>query len=63
MLPASYKLQGVVEVSEMIARIGTGYSEVWRGTLGSENVAVKAIKMTFNTPLEDLKKVCAVTQL
>jgi len=58
-LPASYTLQGEVKVSEVRAWIGTGFSEVWRGILGSEMVAIKVIKVTGTSDPEKVKKVCA----
>ena len=55
-LPASYTLQGEVRVADGQKWIAGGYSEVWRGTLGREKVAIKVIT-TGGAPNPDLKKV------
>ena len=60
-LPASYTLQGEVIVSDGMPWAGGGFSEVWRGTLGCEKVAIKVIKKTIANDPEKLMKVCAVT--
>jgi len=62
MLPASYTLRGEVEVSDEGAWTSGGFSEVWRGTLGREKVAIKVIKMTGAASPEKLGKVRVVTQ-
>lgn len=62
LLPASYTLQGEVEVSDSKEWIYAGYSEVWRGTLGCEKVAIKVIKITRTADREKLKKVRVATQ-
>ena len=62
-MPASYTLQGEAIVSDERPWVSAGYSEVWRGTLGCEMVAVKVIKVTLTADPEKFKKVCAITTL
>lgn len=59
-LPASYTLQGDVKVIDEVAWTCAGFSEVWRGTWGSEKVAIKVIKITGAADPGKLKKVCVV---
>ena len=56
-LPASYTLRGEVSVSDQWPLNCGGYSEVWRGTLGCEEVAIKAIHVTISADPEKMKKV------
>lgn len=56
LLPASYTLQGIATVDGAVPWARGGFSDVWRGTLGDEEVAVKVI-MTADAKL---KKVFAV---
>jgi len=62
-LPASYTLQGEVQVSDVCMWTAGGYSEVWRGTMGCKMVAVKVIKIgcASNSDLVKLKEVGVVT--
>jgi len=62
-LPASYTLQGEAQVSDGRKWTTGGYSEVWRGTLGCERVAIKVITTggAPNPDLKRLKKVGVVT--
>jgi hypothetical protein len=62
-LPASYTLQGEVKVTDKLPWTCAGFGEIWRGTWGSEKVAVKVIKITGAADPDKLKKVCAVTQV
>jgi hypothetical protein len=60
-LPASYTLQGEVKVTDERPWTSAGFSEVWRGTLGCEKVAIKVIKITGSVDPDKLKKVCVAT--
>lgn len=62
-LPASYTLQGEVQVSYEHAWAVGGYSEVWCGTMGCKMVAIKAIVIgrSSNPDLVKLKKVGVAT--
>jgi hypothetical protein len=61
-LPASYTLQGEVEVSNMGRWGRAGFSVVWRGTLGREEIAIKVIDLRGGANPKKLKKVGVVTQ-
>ena len=62
-LPASYTLQGEVEVTDRTPWTCAGFSEVWRGTWGCERVAVKVIKVTGTSDPRKLKKARTITQI
>lgn len=61
MLPASYTLQGKAISHENGPRAGGGYSQVWHGSLGDQEVAIKVIRV-FGAP-QKLKKVFTMAHL
>lgn len=61
-LPASYTLEGEIEIPETRAWTFGGFSEVWCGTLGDKKVAIKVIKIAIATNPKKMKEVRVVTQ-